>query len=97
MGTAAYGGKGFKERAAVSGERPIGTASCRQQTQPGVMPNHLERLVKILICAGGFEPLTETRNQKTSSKLGCKTAQTGKNFLHDTYLKMSIWLVVYVG
>ena len=31
MGTAAYGGKGFKEKAAVSGERPIGAASCRQQ------------------------------------------------------------------
>ena len=28
MGTAAYGGKGFKGRAAVRGERPIGTASC---------------------------------------------------------------------
>ena len=31
MGTAACGGKGFKGRAAVSGERPIGAASCRQQ------------------------------------------------------------------
>ena len=31
MGAAAYGGKGFKERARVSGERPIGAASCRQQ------------------------------------------------------------------
>ena len=31
MGTAAYGGKGFKERARVSGERPIGAASFRQQ------------------------------------------------------------------
>ena len=31
MGTAAYGGKRFKGRAAVSGERPIGGASCRQQ------------------------------------------------------------------
>ena len=31
MGTAADGGKGFKGRAAVSGERPIGAASCRQQ------------------------------------------------------------------
>ena len=31
MGTAAYGGKGFEGRAAVSGERPIGAASCRQQ------------------------------------------------------------------
>ena len=31
MGAAVYRGKGFKERAGVSGERPIGTASCRQQ------------------------------------------------------------------
>ena len=31
MGAAAYGGKGFRERARVSGERPIGAASCRQQ------------------------------------------------------------------
>ena len=31
MGTAAYGGRGFKGRAAVSGERPIGAARCRQQ------------------------------------------------------------------
>ena len=31
MGAAANGGKGFKERARVCGERPIGAASCRQQ------------------------------------------------------------------
>ena len=31
MGAAAYGGKGFKERARVSGQRPVGSASCRQQ------------------------------------------------------------------
>ena len=31
MGTATQGGKGFKERARVSGERPGGAASCRQQ------------------------------------------------------------------
>ena len=31
MGAAAYGGKGFKGRAAVSGERPMGASSCRQQ------------------------------------------------------------------
>ena len=31
MGAAAYGGKGFKGRARISGERPIGAASCRQQ------------------------------------------------------------------
>ena len=31
MGTAAYGGKGFKGRAVASGERPMGAASCRQQ------------------------------------------------------------------
>ena len=30
-GAAAYGGDGFKERAAVSGERPTGAASCKQQ------------------------------------------------------------------
>ena len=31
MGTAAYGGRGFKGRAVVSVERQLGTASCRQQ------------------------------------------------------------------
>ena len=31
MGTAAYAGKGFKGRAAVSGDRPVGAASCRPQ------------------------------------------------------------------
>ena len=35
MGTATYGGKGCKGRAAVSGERPIGAASCRQQHNQG--------------------------------------------------------------
>ena len=28
MGATNYGGKGFKERARVSGERPIGATSC---------------------------------------------------------------------
>ena len=32
MGTAAFRGKGFKERARVSGESPIGAASFRQQS-----------------------------------------------------------------
>ena len=31
MGTAACGGKGFKERAGVSGEEPLGAAGCRPQ------------------------------------------------------------------
>ena len=31
MGTTAYGGKGSKGRARVSGDRPIGAASCRQE------------------------------------------------------------------
>ena len=31
MGAAAHGGRGFKGRAEVSGERPIGAASRRQQ------------------------------------------------------------------
>ena len=31
MGTAAYGGGGSKKRTALSGERPIGAARCRQQ------------------------------------------------------------------
>ena len=38
MGTAADGGKGFKERAAVSGERPIGAARCRQQHNQASCP-----------------------------------------------------------
>ena len=32
MGTAAYGGKGFKRRAAVSGDRPIGAAAADNNT-----------------------------------------------------------------
>ena len=32
MGTAAYGGKGFKERTRGCGERPIGADRCRQQS-----------------------------------------------------------------
>ena len=31
MGAAASGGRGFKERARVSGEMPIGAGGCRQQ------------------------------------------------------------------
>ena len=31
MGAAAYGGRRFKERTRVSGERPIGAARCKQQ------------------------------------------------------------------
>ena len=38
MGTTAYGWKGFKERTWVSGGRPIGAASCRQQSTAGVVP-----------------------------------------------------------
>ena len=38
MGTAACGRKGFKGRAAVSGERPIGAASCRQQHNQASCP-----------------------------------------------------------
>ena len=45
MGTAAIVGKGFNERARVSGERPIGAASFRQQfiqasCQPPSPPCH---------------------------------------------------------
>jgi hypothetical protein len=32
MGTAAFGGKGLKERTRVSGDRPIGAASLRQHS-----------------------------------------------------------------
>ena len=32
MGTAAYGGKGFKEETNRSGERPMGAAGSRQQS-----------------------------------------------------------------
>ena len=31
MGTTAYGGRGFQERARGSGERPIGAAGCRRE------------------------------------------------------------------
>ena len=38
-GTAAYTGKGFKERTRINGERPIGAASFRpQSTQACIMP-----------------------------------------------------------
>ena len=40
MGAATFGGKGFKERVRVSGERPIGATSCRQQyTQATCQPS----------------------------------------------------------
>ena len=39
MGTAADGGRGVKERARGSGERPIGAASLRQRSTASVMPN----------------------------------------------------------
>ena len=35
-GTAAYGGKGFKERSSGSGGRPIGRARFRQQSTAGL-------------------------------------------------------------
>ena len=41
MGTAAYGGRGFKGRTRVSGERPLGAARCSQRSTAihvGVMP-----------------------------------------------------------
>ena len=38
MSNAAYGGKGFKGRAAVSGERPTGAASCRQRLKQASCP-----------------------------------------------------------
>ena len=38
MGTAACGGRGFRERTGVSGGRPIGAARCRQQSTAGAMP-----------------------------------------------------------
>ena len=40
MGTTADGGTEFKERTGGSGKRPIGAASFRQQSHPGVMPPH---------------------------------------------------------
>ena len=44
MRTAAYGGKGFKGRAAVSGDQTNGAASCRQQhTQVSSKPQRCDR------------------------------------------------------
>ena len=65
MGTAAYGGKGFKGRAAVTGERPIGAAGCRQQhnrasCQPPPLPSH-RRGFDALGCVFGGVPLGRRR------------------------------------
>ena len=49
QGEAACGGKGFKERAAVSGERPIG-ASCRQQHQVSCNPTHPPNINEVKLC-----------------------------------------------
>ena len=55
MGTAACGGRGFKGRAVVSGERPMGAHSCRQQhnqasCQPPPPPLVVARVC--LLCRG---------------------------------------------
>ena len=42
MGASACGGKGFNERAGVSGERPISAAHCRQQHNEVSSP-HVQR------------------------------------------------------
>ena len=39
MGATGYGGKGFKERARVSGKRPIGPASRKQQHKQAACQN----------------------------------------------------------
>ena len=52
MGTTAYGGKGFKGRAVVSGERPIGTASCRQQHTQTSCQTPLPKQPPIQWCCG---------------------------------------------
>ena len=41
MGAATYGGRGFKPRAGVSGKRPIGAASCKQQRNRASCQNPL--------------------------------------------------------
>ena len=38
MGAAACGGKGFRGRAVVNGERPMGAARCRQQHNEAASP-----------------------------------------------------------
>ena len=67
MGSAAYGGKGFKGRAAASGDRPMGAARCRQQhnqasCQPAPPPSrgcrnekkkNSERPIRPTMAAGG--------------------------------------------
>ena len=75
MGTAAYGGKGFKGRAAVSGDWPSGAASCRRQhtqascqTPPGggncaPSPLDVDRKEKLAVVEsfwGGNKPQLET-------------------------------------
>ena len=48
IGAATYGGKGFNERARVSGERPMGAASYRQQyNQASCQPPPPRRLTQV--------------------------------------------------
>ena len=67
MGAAAYGGRGFKARAQVSGERPMGAATCRQQHNRASPPPPLPPNVRALcnaplprasqVCAPRVTPL----------------------------------------
>ena len=56
MGAAACGGRGFKGRAAVIGERQIGAGGCRQQHNPVSCqpPLPFVRFARIRLIAASF-------------------------------------------
>ena len=64
MGTATYGGKGFKGKAAIGGDRPIGATSCRQQHNQASCqhsPPSTPRIVHVHPCGVGAHPLPSAR------------------------------------
>ena len=59
MGTAACGGRGFKGRAVVSGDRPIGAGRCRQQHTKGVMPTPPPPRHRFIVAKSGIYRFTK--------------------------------------
>ena len=72
----AYGGKGFKGRAAVSGKRPIGDASSRQQRNAGVMPTLPPKK----------KPIGRTTNPPPPQT---QTQQHGEGVTPDRYVRLT--------
>ena len=72
MGTAAYGGKGVRERTRVGAERPISAASFRQQSIPEMVLRKLPSLACLGIrCCRPAEGL-DWASSSISARSGCR-------------------------